>query len=63
MEDASCIICHGDYQYHNILVTKGGIEEGNNSGITVINFEKCIRDNPVRDLYLFMRKLMEKGNW
>lgn len=63
MEDASCIICHGDYQYHNILVAKGGIEEGNNSGMAVINFEKCIRDNPVRDLYLFMRKLMEKGNW
>lgn len=59
--EKSCIICHGDYQHHNILVTKddgGGREE-----MAVINFEKCIRDNPVRDLYLFMRKLLEKGNW
>lgn len=60
-ERKSCIICHGDYQYHNILVTKGSPEE--KDGMAIINFEKCIRDNPVRDLYLFMRKLLEKGNW
>ena len=47
--------CHGDYQYHNIL--KG------NSGWFVVNFEKCLPDNPVRDLYLLLRKLLEKGNW
>lgn len=29
----------------------------------MVNFEKCIRDNPVRDLYLLLRKLLEKGNW
>lgn len=57
------IICHGDYQYHNILVTKGNAEERDGAGMAVINFEKCVRDNPVRDLYLFMRKLLEKGNW
>lgn len=57
------IICHGDYQYHNILVTKGNEEERDGTGMAVINFEKCVRDNPVRDLYLFMRKLLEKGNW
>ena len=28
-----------------------------------MNFEKCVVDNPIRDLYLFMRKLMEKTNW
>ena len=44
------IVCHGDYQYHNIMQT----EEGN----VLINFEKCVRDYPVRDLYLFLRKLM-----
>lgn len=48
-------ICHGDYQYHNLLK--------NEDQLAVINFEKCIRDNPVRDLYLFLRKLMEKNNW
>lgn len=51
----SHIVCHGDYQYHNILFAGGGIH--------LINFEKCILDNPVRDLYLFMRKLLEKSNW
>ena len=49
------IVCHGDYQYHNIIQTPGGM--------ALINFEKCVRDNPVRDLYLFMRKLLEKNNW
>ncbi len=53
-EDA-VTFCHGDYQYHNILKTSGGW--------FLINFEKCLRDDPVRDLYLLMRKLLEKGNW
>lgn len=48
-------LCHGDYQYHNVIVTEGDMN--------VINFEKCILDNQVRDLYLFMRKLLEKNNW
>ncbi len=47
--------CHGDYQYHNIL-------QGN-SGWFVVNFEKCLRDNPARDLCLLLRKLLEKSNW
>lgn len=55
-QQASNIVCHGDYQYHNILITK-------NSEMAIINFEKCIIDNPVRDLYLFMRKLLEKSSW
>lgn len=49
------IICHGDYQYHNLLL--------DSNGMSIINFEKCIEDNPLRDLYLFMRKLLEKSNW
>ena len=52
---ASSFVCHGDYQYHNIIQS----EEGS----VLVNFEKCIRDYPVRDLYLFMRKLLEKNNW
>ncbi len=47
--------CHGDYQYHNILMGPGGW--------FVVNFEKCLADRPVRDLYLLLRKLLEKGNW
>lgn len=49
------VICHGDYQYHNILSNEGQL--------CLINFEKCIRDYGVRDLCLFMRKLLEKSNW
>ncbi len=49
------IVCHGDYQYHNIIEVFGTQ--------AVINFEKCIMDDPVRDLYLFMRKILEKSNW
>ena len=47
--------CHGDYQYHNLLRDE--------QGWFIINFEKCIADDPVRDLYLLMRKLLEKSNW
>ncbi len=49
------MICHGDYQYHNIL--KSG------KSMAIINFERCISDNPARDLCLFMRKILEKNSW
>lgn len=52
-EDSS--FCHGDYQYHNIIIS------GNE--MNVINFEKCHQASSVKDLYLFMRKLLEKSNW
>ena len=48
-------VCHGDFQYHNLLKTE--------QGFALINFEKSIVDYPVRDLYFFMRKLLEKNNW
>lgn len=54
-EVTSVAFCHGDYQYHNILQ---GPE-----GWFLVNFEKCLRDDPIRDLYLLLRKLLEKGNW
>ncbi len=47
--------CHGDYQYHNILHC--------DKDWFIINFEKCIKDDPIRDLYLLLRKLLEKSNW
>lgn len=52
---ASMVCCHGDFQHHNLILT--GKE------LNVINFEKCGPDSPVRDIYLFMRKLLEKSNW
>ena len=51
----SVSLCHGDYQYHNILLGP--------RGWFVVNFEKCMCDDPIRDLYLLLRKLLEKGNW
>ena len=54
IRDAQCY-CHGDYQYHNILI--------DDAGCHIINFEKMLIDNPVKDLYLFTRKLLEKNNW
>lgn len=51
----STIFCHGDYQYHNILRC--------DKDWFLINFEKCMRDDPIRDLYLLLRKLLEKSNW
>ena len=54
-EGATVAFCHGDYQYHNILRENGGW--------FLVNFEKCLSDEPIRDLYLRLRKLLEKGNW
>lgn len=48
-------LCHGDYQYHNIIRGDGGW--------FLINFEKCTPDDPISDLYLLLRKLLEKSNW
>lgn len=50
-------LCHGDYQQHNII-------RGNRE-FAVINFEKLVMDNPVRDICLYLRKVMEKtiGAW
>ncbi len=47
--------CHGDYQYHNII--------RNQQGWHIMNFEKLQADDPIRDIYLFVRKVMEKCNW
>lgn len=47
--------CHGEFQYHNLLWQSGSF--------CVINFEKYALDNQVRDLYLFLRKLLEKNEW
>lgn len=49
------LLCHGDFQHHNILFTQ--------NGMTVINYEKCMQDIQIRDFYLFFRKIMEKNNW
>ena len=47
--------CHGEYIHHNILVGNGQM--------SVINFEKFALDVQVNDLYLFLRKILEKQNY
>lgn len=47
--------CHGDFQYHNLL--------RDDNGWFIMNFEKCMADNAMRDLHLFLRKLLEKSGW
>ena len=47
--------CHGDYQYHNILFAEGSWH--------VVNFEKYHQGSQVTDIYLMMRKLLEKSDW
>ncbi|KAB1435874.1 CotS family spore coat protein [Candidatus Galacturonibacter soehngenii] len=57
LEDAiqkKCV-CHGDYNHHNILITK--------NGPFITNFDKCKIGVQVSDLYNFMRKILEKNNW
>lgn len=49
------ILCHGDYNYHNLLM-------GENCVITT-NFDKMTVDLQIKDLYQFMRKILEKHNW
>lgn len=40
---------HGEYNYHNIIMTR--------EGIATMNFEKFHRDIQVEDLYYFLRKV------
>lgn len=49
------IYCHGECNQHNILI---GAKK-----LTATHFEKCRMDVQVRDLYLFLRKILEKNNW
>lgn len=48
--------CHGECNQHNILLAAC-------RGIAATHFEKCCMDIQIRDLYLFLRKILEKNNW
>lgn len=52
--EAGGTFCHGDYQHHNLLF---------GDSPAAVNFEKFALDCQMRDLYLFLRKLLEKTNW
>lgn len=49
------VFCHGDYQHHNLIQTQ--------EGLAAVNFEKCTMDHQMRDVCLFLRKLLEKNSW
>ena len=46
---------HGDYNYHNLIMTS--------EGIATVNFDNFRIDIQAGDLYYFMRKIMEKNHW
>lgn len=54
-EDIHDGICHGSYNYHNIIIC------GNNS--MVVNYSKACMGKQVNDLYDYLRKMMEKNDW
>lgn len=48
-------VCHGSYNYHNVIVKK--------NVIATTNFDKSYIGIQIGDLYQFIRKVMEKNNW
>lgn len=48
-------IAHGDYNYHNVLITP--------AGIATTNFEHFHQGIQLSDFYYFLRKTMEKNQW
>ena len=48
-------LIHGDYNYHNILMTY--------LGIATTNFEHVQENIQITDFYYFLRKVMEKNHW
>ena len=48
-------VCHGEYNYHNLIFTK--------RGVATTNFEHAHYGIQLMDLAYFMRKVMEKNGW
>lgn len=48
-------ITHGDYNYHNVLMTS--------EGMATTNFDHFHMDIQAADLYYYLRKAMEKQHW
>lgn len=48
-------LCHGSYNYHNILF------DGGTAAVT--NFDRYKNECQISDLYQFMRKILEKYDW
>lgn len=48
-------LCHGSFNYHNVLFV--------GDGTAVTNFDHCRNECRIIDLYQFMRKILEKYDW
>lgn len=48
-------ICHGTYNYHNVLLV--------DNDVAVVNFNHANVNLQLEDLYFFLRKVMEKHDW
>lgn len=48
-------VCHGEYNYHNLIFTK--------KGVATTNFEHAHYGMQLMDLSYFLRKVMEKNGW
>lgn len=48
-------VCHGEYNYHNLIQTE--------HGLATTNFEHATMGIQLMDLVYFMRKTMEKNKW
>lgn len=48
-------LCHGEYNYHNIIFTP--------DGVATTNFERMYYGMQLMDLAYFFRKIMEKNSW
>lgn len=53
--DPQCVLCHGEYNHHNILRVKERWH--------IVNFENVIFSWPMLDLAQYMRKMLEKNKW
>lgn len=53
--EEKCSITHGMYNYHNILM--------NGNKLAIVNFNHSTKGVQIRDLYFFLRKIMEKHDW
>ncbi len=49
------MMVHGDCTHHNVIFTE--------KGVTFVNFEKAGAHLQMKDVYLFMRKILEKNDW
>lgn len=54
-ENDSYILCHGDFNQHNVVLSKGMYR--------IIHFEKIVLHWSMLDLANFVRKMLEKNDW